>query len=459
MPYWQKHIQNKQLEDTIMAISSEEIIKTVNDEGVEFVRLQFVDIFGTLKSVDITPKQLEKALENKIMFDGSSIEGFVRIEESDMYLHPDPNSFTIYPWGHEDGRVARLICDVYGVDGRPFEGDPRYILRKAIEHAARLGYTFNVGPECEFFLFNKDEKGYPTLEAFDRGGYFDLSPHDIGENTRKDIVLALEKMGFEIEASHHECAPAQHEIDFKYATAMHAADNIMTFKQTVKAVADRHGLYATFMPKPKFGVAGSGMHLNMSLTKDGMNVFVDEKDKNGLSKEAYSFMAGILKHIMGMTAVLNPLINSYKRLVPDYEAPVYIAWSAQNRSPLIRVPSSRGMSTRIELRSPDPSANPYLALGLCLEAGLEGIEKKMTPPPSVDKNIFEMSRRELTRSGIKSLPSNLSEAVSKLEKDRFVLDVLGKHISSKYIEAKKKEWSEYNLRISSWEIEYYLHKF
>lgn len=442
-----------------LTMTKEEIVKIVKEEKIEFVRLQFVDIFGTMKNVAITPKQLDKALDNKIMFDGSSVEGFARIEESDMYLYPDLNSFTIYPWGQDGGKVCRLICDVYGVDGKPFAGDPRHVLRKAIQHAEKLGYTLNVGPECEFFLFNKDEKGYPTLESFDRGGYFDLGPNDIGEVTRKDIVLTLEQMGFEIEASHHECAPGQHEIDFKYENAMHAADNIMTFKQTVKAVSDRHGLYATFMPKPVFGIAGSGMHLNMSLNKKEKNAFVDVKDGNGLSKEAYSFMAGIMKHIEGMTIVLNPLINSYKRLVPDYEAPVYIAWSARNRSPLIRVPSSRGNSTRIELRSADPSANPYLAIGLCLEAGLDGIERGLVPPASVDKNIFEMSKRELSRSGIKSLPSNMFDAIARFEKDRFVQDTLGKHLCEKYIEAKKAEWSEYSRRVSSWEIENYLHKF
>lgn len=442
-----------------MPYTREEIIDIVKKENVEFIRLQFTDIFGTMKNVAITPSQLEKALDNKIMFDGSSIEGFVRIEESDMHLYPDLNSFTIYPWGHENGKVARLICSVYGIDGQPFEGDPRFVLNKAIDHAAQLGFSMNVGPECEFFLFNKGENGYPTLESFDRGGYFDLGPNDIGEKARKDIVLALEKMGFEIEASHHECAPAQHEIDFKYERAMHAADNIMTFKQTVKAIADNHGLYATFMPKPVFGIAGSGMHLNMSLNKNGKNAFVDDKDKLGLSKTAYAFMAGIMKHIEGMTLFLNPLINSYKRLVPGYEAPIYIAWSAKNRSPLIRVPSSRGSSTRIELRSPDPSANPYLALGLCLEAGLDGIEKGLTPPASVDKNIFEMSQRELIRTGIKSLPVNMFDAISKAEKDKFIKATLGGHIFGKYIEAKKKEWDEFNRRVSNWEIENYLHKY
>ncbi|MBR3004238.1 MAG: type I glutamate--ammonia ligase [Lachnospiraceae bacterium] len=440
-------------------MTKKEIIKIVNEENVKFIRLQFTDIFGAMKNVAITPSQLEKALDNKIMFDGSSIDGFVRIEESDMNLRPDLDSFAIHPWGQDKGKVARLICDVYKTNDEPFDGDPRFILRRAIAHAAKLGYEFNVGPECEFFLFKNDEKGNPTLEKYDLCGYFDLGPNDVGEEARKEIVLALEGLGFEIEASHHECAPGQHEIDFKYSEALKAADNIMTFKYCVKTIAEKHNLYATFMPKPLFGVAGNGMHLNMSLSKNGKNAFADDKDKNGLSKIAYNFMAGIMKHIDSMAIVTNPLINSYKRLVPDFEAPVYIAWSAKNRSPLIRVPSGRGNSSRIELRNPDPSANPYLALALCLEAGLDGIENKLTPPASIDKNIFEMSKRELSRAGIKSLPNNLFEAINKVEKDKFVQGVLGSHLYDRYIAAKKHEWSEYSHRVSNWEIETYLHKY
>ena len=450
---------NKLNGGTKVGYTRDDIIRIVKEENIEFITLQFTDIFGAMKNVSITASQLEKALDNKMMFDGSSIEGFARIEESDMRLYPDLNSFVVYPWDQEKGKMCRMICSVYGVDDKPFMGDPRNILDKAIAHAAELGYEFNVGPECEFFLFNKGENGEPTLYSNDKGGYFDLGPHDIGEEARKDIVIALEAMGFEIEASHHECAPAQHEIDFKYETAMHAADNIMTFKQTVKAIADKHGLYATFMPKPVFGIAGSGMHLNMSLTKNGKNVFVDDKDKIGLSKEAYSFMAGVMKHIEGMTLFLNPLVNSFKRLVPGYEAPIYIAWSAKNRSPLVRVPSSRGASTRIELRSADPAANPYLAIALCLEAGLDGIEKKMTPPESVDKNIFQMSQREIKRTGIKSLPVNMYDAIQKAEKDKFVKDVLGDHLFNKYIGAKKGEWDDYNRRVTNWEVENYLAKY
>ena len=440
-------------------MTKEQIINTIKDENIQFIRLQFTDIFGAMKNVSITPSQIEKALNNKMMFDGSSIDGFARIEESDMCLHPDLDSFRIHPWDQEKGKVARMVCDVYMPDGTPFEGDPRYILRKALEHAQEMGYWFNVGPECEFYLMKTNESGRPVLDQYDEGGYFDLGPNDVGEDVRKYIVLALEALGFEIEASHHECGPAQHEIDFKYAYALAAADNIMTFKYAVKTISEKHQMYATFMPKPFYGVAGNGMHLNMSLMKDGTNAFVDTEDKNGLSREAYAFMAGIMKHIEGITLFTNPLVNSYKRLVPDFEAPLYIAWSARNRSPLFRVPTAGGQSTRIELRNPDPSANPYLALALCLEAGLEGIRDGLTPPPPVDKNIFEMSKRELSRHGVRMLPNNMYEAIRMAESDRFVKNVLGEHIFGRYISAKKHEWSEYSRRISNWEIENYLLKY
>ena len=350
------------------------IIQLVKENGVKFIRLQFTDIFGSLKNVAITDKQLEKALDNQIMFDGSSISGFVRIEESDMYLRPNLDSFVIFPWRPQQGKVARLICDIYRPEGLPFEGDPRNILKKVLKEAEDLGYSMNVGPECEFFLLNTDENGKPVLKTQDNAGYFDLSPLDAGENVRRDIALVLEDMGFEIEASHHEVAEGQNEIDFKYEDALTTADNIMTFKLVVKSIAQRHGVYATFMPKPFFGINGSGMHVNMSLNKDGKNAFVDENDKLGLSATAYSFIAGLVKNIKGISAITNPLVNSYKRLVPGYEAPVYIAWSAKNRSPLIRVPASRGNGTRIELRCPDPSSNPYLVLACLLAAGLDGIK-------------------------------------------------------------------------------------
>lgn len=438
--------------------TKQDIIRLVEEEDVEFIRLQFTDMFGTLKNVAVTATQLNKALDNKCMFDGSSIEGFVRIEESDMYLYPDLDSFEIFPWRPQDGKVARLICDVYGTDRTPFEGDPRHILRKVLEEAAGLGYTFNVGPECEFFLYHTDDDGMATTITHEQAGYFDLGPVDLGENARRDMVLTLEDMGFEIETSHHEVAPAQHEIDFRYDEALRTADNIMTFKLAVKTIAKRHGLHATFMPKPKFGINGSGMHINMSLSKDGVNVFADQDDALGLSKEAYYFMGGIMKHIKGMAAITNPLVNSYKRLVPGFEAPVYIAWSGRNRSPLIRVPAERGEETRIELRSPDPAANPYIALALCLAAGLDGIKNRIQPPASVDRNIFEMTKSEKREEGIDTLPTNLLEAVKELEKDEFIKDVLGSHFAERYIEAKKQEWKQYASQVTDWEINQYLYR-
>lgn len=440
--------------------TKDDIFKMVEEEDVEFIRLQFTDIFGTLKNIAITSSQLEKALDNKCMFDGSSVEGFVRIEESDMYLYPDYDTFEIFPWRPQQGKVARLICDVYTPDGKPFEGDPRWILKKTIKEANEMGYRFDVGPECEFFLFHTDDNGLPTTLSHEKAGYFDLGPNDLGENIRRDMVLTLEDMGFEIEASHHEVAPAQHEIDFKYDEALKTADNIQTFKMTVKTIAKRHGLYATFMPKPKFGISGSGMHINMSLaTEEGKNIFADENGKIGLSDDAYHFIAGIMKHARGMSAITNPLVNSYKRLVPGYEAPVYIAWSAKNRSPLIRIPASRGNGTRVELRNPDPTANPYLVLALCLAAGLDGIKNKIEVPESVDCNIYEMTPGERRAAGIENMPADLKEAVDCLVADEFLCSVLGEHITTKYVEAKMKEWENYTTRVSQWEIDEYLYKY
>lgn len=437
----------------------EDIIRFVEENDVEFIRLQFTDIFGILKNVAIPRSQLKKALDNEMMFDGSSIDGFARIEESDMYLRPDLDSFVIFPWRPQTGKVARLICDVYKTDGTPFEGDPRYLLKKAVAKAAEYGYTFNVGPECEFFLFNVDENGAPTTESMDRAGYFDLGPNDLGENARRDIVLTLENMGFEIEASHHECAPAQHEIDFKYGEAVKTADSIMTFKLAVKTIAQKHGLHATFMPKPKANMCGSGMHINMSLEKDGRNIFADPDGENGLSKEAYHFIAGIMEHINAITAITNPLVNSYKRLVPGYEAPVYIAWSAKNRSPLIRIPAARGKGTRVELRCPDPSANPYFALAVCLMAGLDGIERKLEPCKSVDVNIYELTKKQKKELGIESLPETLYDALKALEKDEYLMNFLGLETAEKYIDAKKSEWKDYKFKVTQWEIDEYLYKF
>lgn len=440
--------------------TKEDIMRIVREQDVKFIRLQFTDIFGTLKNVAITAEQLEKALDNKCMFDGSSIEGFVRIEESDMYLRPDTNTFVIFPWRPQTGKVARLICDVYNPEGTPFDGDPRYILKKVLKRAENMGFdTFNVGPECEFFLFLTDSEGNPTTITHDNAGYFDLGPVDLGENARRDMCLALEEMGFEIEASHHEVAPGQHEIDFKYNEALTTADAILTFKLVVKTIAQRHGLHATFMPKPIFGINGSGMHTNTSLFRDGKNAFYDEKDPLQLSQEAYWFIGGLMKHMRSVAAITNPLINSYKRLVPGYEAPVYIAWSARNRSPLIRIPAARGSSTRVELRCPDPSCNPYLALAVILAAGLDGIENRIQPPPPSNKNIFQMTPEERVQDGIDSLPGSLEEAVKELSSSEFVKGILGEHIFEKYIEAKNEECDEYRTKISKWEIDSYLMKY
>lgn len=438
--------------------TKQDIMRLVEEEDIEFIRLQFTDMFGTLKNVAITASQLEKALDNKCMFDGSSIEGFVRIDESDMYLYPDLNTFEIFPWRPQHGKVARMICDVYRPNGTPFEGDPRYILKKVLKEAADMGYTFNVGPECEFFLFHTDDEGRPTTISHEKAGYFDISPLDLGENARRDIILTLEDMGFEIEASHHEVAPAQHEIDFKYTNAMKAADNMMTFKLVVKTIAKRHGLFASFMPKPVYGVCGSGLHINMSLCKDGVNIFNDHSAENGVSKEAYQFIAGLMKHMKGMTLVANPIVNSYKRLIPGYEAPVHITWSEGNRSPLIRIPSTRGTNMRIELRSPDPAANPYLLLASCLAAGLDGIRNELPIPESVEGNIYEMSKNELEERGIEAIPSNLSKACHYFEDDEFMKQVLGEHVHAKYLDAKRKEWNRFREQVTEWEIEEYLYK-
>ena len=440
--------------------TKQDIIRIVEEEDVEFIRLQFTDMFGTLKNVAITFSQLEKALNNECMFDGSSIEGFVRIEESDMYLYPDLDTFVIFPWRPQQGKVARIICDIYTADRKPFEGDPRYALKKAVADAESMGYRFDVGPECEFFLFNQDEDGQPTTMSTERAGYFDLGPVDLGENARRDMVLTLEDMGYEIEASHHEVAPAQHEIDFKYDEALKTADNIMTFKLAVKTIAKRHGMFASFMPKPKYGVNGSGMHVNMSLSKDGRNIFDDPDGENGLSREAYWFIGGIMNHMRAMTAITNPLVNSYKRLIPGYDAPVYIAWSrATNRGQIVRIPSSRGASTRLELRSPDSAMNPYLALAACLAAGLDGIKNHIELPEPVVQNIYAMDEETIKERGIDHLPETLGEAIDEFEEDVFLRNVLGDHIFYKYLEAKKEEWNVFRSQVTDWEIGEYLYKY
>lgn len=440
-----------------MSYTKEEILQIVQEEEIEFIRMQFVDIFGQLKNVSITASQIQKALNNQIMFDGSSIEGFTRIDESDQYLYPDLRSFAIFPWRLSQGKVARLICDVYNTDGTPFIGDPRGVLRRVTQKSKQMGFdTFNIGPELEFFLFETDEEGRATTRTKDQASYFDLGPLDQGESTRREICRMLEEMDFEIEASHHESAAGQHEIDFKYVNAMDGADKIMTLKLAVKSIAQKNGLHATFMPKPLFGVAGSGMHINMSLFRNGINLFYDPADPRGLSQTAYSFIAGLLEHAKGFTALTNPLVNSYKRLVSGYEAPCYKAWSASNRSALIRIPASQGSTTRLELRSPDPSCNPYLAVAACLAAGLDGIERGLTPPPEIPGNIYEMDAATRSSFGIESLPRTLEEALEELQKDALIMDVLGEHVAAHYIKGKHREWEEYQTRVSNWELEKYL---
>lgn len=436
--------------------TKQDIIGMVEDEDVEFIRMQFTDIEGNFKNVAITSSQLEKALNNDCMFDCSLVKGMLPTDNADMFLYPDMDTFTIFPWRPQQGKVARLICEVHRPDGSCYEGDPRYILKKIVSRAADLGYRFNVGPECEFFLYHVDDNGLPTNITHEQAGYFDMGPLDFGENARRDMVLTLEDMGFQVEASHHENSPAQHEIDFKYDDALETADNIMTFKMVIKTIAKRHGLHATFMPKPRSGIDGSGMHINMSLSKNGINVFQDVQEPNGLSREAYYFLGGIFRHIKAMTLILNPIVNSYKRLVPGYEAPSYIAWSAKNRTPLVRIPATRGEDTRIELRSPDPSCNPYLALAVCLAAGLDGIRNQILPPASRDMNINALSLEELKNLGIESLPRNLKEAVDEFGKDPLMKEVLGTEVCRKYAQAKRKEWEAYNAQISEWELQNYL---
>lgn len=440
--------------------TKEDIMRIVEKENVAYIRLIFTDLQGTIKNVEIPRSQLEKALDNKMMFDGSSIEGFVRIEESDMLLYPDLDSFVIYPWGNDvnGSKVAGIMCDIYNPDGTPFEGDPRGILKRVLKEAEEMGFTsFNVGTEPEFFLFKTDENGEPTLNLNDKGGYFDLAPVDLGENCRRDIVLTLDKMGFEVEASHHEVAPGQHEIDFKYADAVTTADHIQSFKLVVKNVARRYGLHATFMPKPLYGVSGSGMHCHMSLFRGKENVFYDPSDELGLSETARHFLAGILKHARAFTAITNPIVNSYKRLVPGYEAPCYVAWSPKNRSPLVRIPSSRGLSTRIEVRSPDPAANPYLALAVMLKAGLDGIKNQLPLPEQTDRNIYVMDEQERREAGIEDLPSSLKEALIELQNNPVMVETLGEHALSHFLEAKEIEWDMFRTNVHPWEREQYMH--
>ena len=435
------------------------ILERIEREKVKFMRLQFTDILGAIKNVEVPDRQFEEAINGRIMFDGSSIEGFVRIEESDMYLKPDLATFQVFPWTYDGtGRVGRMICDIANPDGTPFAGCPRTTLKRMIALAAERGFAMNAGPEAEFFLFQRKD-GAPSTETHDSGGYFDLTPVDLGEDVRREIVLALEQMGFHVEAAHHEVAPGQHEIDFRHDDVLTTADNVTTFRFVVKNVAVRHDLHATFMPKPIFGINGSGMHTHQSLFAAGRNAFFDERAEWQLSRTCLAYIAGILKHAPAFCAITNPLVNSYKRLVPGYEAPTAIAWSERNPGPLVRVPAARGADTRIELRMPDPSCNPYLALAVMLRAGLDGIEKELDPGPPVNKNIYKMSHRERRHLRIDELPGNLSEALDALEKSELMRETLGDHIFDQFVAAKRAEWDGYIRHVSPWEIDRYLNAY
>jgi len=439
-------------------MTREEIMAIVEEKNINFFRLQFVDIFGFMKNIAIPRSQIKKALDGQMMFDGSSIDGFVRINESDMYLKPDFDTFLVLPWRVRDNiNAARIICDVHKSDGTPFTGCPRVNLKRVLAEARELGFTMNVGTECEFFLFQEDAQGNLKTETGDVAGYFDVDPEDKGINCRREIIETLESMGFEVEASHHEVAEGQHEINFKYADALAAADNTVTFKWVVRSIAAKHGLHATFMPKPVFGINGSGMHTNQSLFNlDGTNAFFDENGPLKLSETAYQYIAGIMKNARGFTAVTNPLVNSYKRLVPGYEAPVYVAWSASNRSALVRIPANRGLSTRTEVRCPDPACNPYLALAMMLSSGLDGVKNKLDAPASVNVDIFEMNLAEKEAAGIDSLPGTLEEAILALKESPIAKQALGEHIFEKYIEGKTQEWDSYRTWVTDWEIKRYI---
>ena len=435
-----------------------EIMQIIDKENIHFFRLQFVDILGFMKNVAIPRSQIEKALDGEMMFDGSSIDGFVRINESDMYLKPDYDTFTILPWRNKAGvAAARIICDVHKSDHSPFSGCPRVNLQRVLGEARQLGFTMNVGTEAEFFLFKRDECGCPTTFTQDTAGYFSVDPDDFGIECRREIIETLEFMGFEIEASHHEVAEGKHEVNFKFADALACADNTVTFKWVVKTIAKKYGLHATFMPKPVFGINGSGMHTNQSLFHlDGTNAFFDKHDRLQLSEVAYQYIAGVMKNARGFAAVTNPLVNSYKRLVPGYEAPVYVAWSASNRSALMRIPASRGVGTRVEVRCPDPTCNPYLAFAMMLNSGLDGVRNKLSPPPSTDVNIYRMTDRQKRSAKIKNMPSSLKDAIAELKKNPIARKTLGGHIFEKYIEAKEAEWDQFRIAVTNWEHDNYL---
>lgn len=444
--------------------TKKDILRLVEEEDVEFIRLQFADMFGNLKNTAVTASQLEKVLDNHYIFDGSCVEGFLYDTDMDLCLCPDLDTLAIFPWRPQQGKVARLICDIERPDGTSYEGDPRYILKKVMRQVAEMGYRMDVGPKCEFFLFQTDDEGNPTTISNERAGYFDMSPIDLGENARREIILTLEDMGFEVESSYHEAAAGQHEIDFRYDEGLNTADNIMTFKLAVKTIAKRVGMHATFMPKPQSGTNGSGMHVNFSLHKDGVNIFQDSNDENGLSQEAYWFIGGLLKHARGMMAVTNPLVNSYKRIYPapvlvGNTAPSYVSWSAVNRSQLIRIPARRGDNARIEYRLPDPSCNPYLALALCIAAGLDGIRNQIQPPAPINRDVRKMTEDERRALGAEILPRTLEEAVQAMKEDELVRSVLGESVAAGYMKEKRQEWENYCAQVSNWEINQYLYRF
>ena len=440
--------------------TSDEVKSLIKEYNIRFIKLQFVDINGQVKNISIPSEHIDKALNNEIMLDGSSIKGFRSIETSDMFFHPDINSFQILPWRSKDGgNAARLICDIYNSDGTPFEGCPRCNLKRVMKAAEKMGFSMNIGPEAEFFLFSKDKDGNITTSTQDHAGYYDVGPEDLGEDVRSDIVMTLKEMGFDIEASHHEVADGQHEIDFRYTDILTAADNVATFRIAVKAIAAQHHLHATFMPKPIYGINGSGMHCNVSLFKGKENAFYDAKGEYELSDTAKYAIGGMLKHVKSITAITNPLVNSYKRLVPGYEAPVYLAWSLANRSALLRVPAKRGVSTRVELRSPDPACNPYLAFAAILEACLDGIRNKIDPPAPVESNIYKLTSKERKRQKIDALPGSLAEALEHLEKSLVSQAALGDHIYKEFMTSKKKEWDSFRTYVSQWELDKYLERY
>ena len=440
--------------------TKKDVLAKAKAEKVRFVRLQFTELHGQLKAVQIPVEELPKALDNEMMFDGSSIRGYKRIEQSDMYFHPDPNTFQVIPWlAGESGNVARIICDVADPDGSPFAGDPRVALKRVLADAKKMGYDMNVGPEAEFFVFDHDADGNPAVNPHDAAGYFDVGPVDKGVELRRAMDDMLLSMGFHLEASHHEVAIGQHEIDFRHATALQCADMLITFRYVIRSVAAQLGLHATFMPKPIYGENGSGMHCNQSLSKAGKNVFFDPKGEEQLSDAAMGYIAGLLEHLPAITAIANPIVNSYKRLVPGYEAPVYIAWSPGNRSAAIRIPAKRGSATRAELRTPDPTANPYLLFAVMLAAGLDGIKKGKRPPKPVNQNIYHLTDAESRKLKIGALPHNLSAALDALENDKVICAALGDHIAEAYLAEKRAEWDVYKAQVHQWEIDEYMERF